>query len=339
MTDTPQGHFGLSCPSGGDFYICDKAETEFIGCCTSDPCSNKGKCPVKDLRDATFSADSYDDLATQDCDNVNGTKIWFTCKFNKPPFLGCCSENPCGLGECPLDSLVPAKLSSNANNRQAFLEPSGTHTAGASSTADSTASSTASGTSAAATATESSDSSSGGLSTGAVAGIAVGATAIGLIALALLFWRCFWVPKKKKQGEQMRQVAPDHYQPQTPGTGTFGPQLSPHSGYNQSLASTPTAVYYPSGTPQDMQKYGWSPQPGQQFSRHDSYNYTDASGMTPHMQQHAYNSPQMHHPPQEMDATTTAPIEMATGHEDQFQHQQDPNRSPGHNQNQLGIRS
>lgn len=92
-----------------------------------------------------------------------------------------------------------------------------------------------------------------------------------------------------------------------------------------------------------MQKYGWSPPMGGQFPR-ESYQYTDASGMTPHMSQQMYGQMQHQAHPTEMDATTTAPIEMdASGHEQQQQqHQPRQPQSPGYpdqSQNQLGIRS
>ncbi|KAJ9161911.1 hypothetical protein NKR19_g1800 [Coniochaeta hoffmannii] len=76
----PFSTFGLSCPSGGSFYICQNNKTEFIGCCTADPClDGSGSCPQANLRNASFSADSYDGLKPQDCAEDTGL-----CQFCVP---------------------------------------------------------------------------------------------------------------------------------------------------------------------------------------------------------------------------------------------------------------
>ncbi|KAJ3454571.1 hypothetical protein MRS44_013171 [Fusarium solani] len=112
------------------------------GCCTSDPCGpGNGTCPDGSLRASSFNADAYEDLPTQDCDDARGTDIWYSCKFNNPPFMGCCAENACANGGCSRSRLVPAKLSENENHRLGFLEPD---SSGSTSTAASTSSSTSS---------------------------------------------------------------------------------------------------------------------------------------------------------------------------------------------------
>lgn len=223
-----KGYYGLSCAEG-TYYICDGDETEFIGCCTSNPCGeNKGVCPTENLRSATFSGDNYENLASQNCSNDQGTMNWWTCKFTKPPFMGCCSVNACGTGECPQANLVPAKLSSIESNRLTFLDPERN--------GDVTPSPSASTTSptASASATSTSAPESSGLGTGALVGISVGATLGALVVLGLLFWRCFWLPRKRAQGQPMTQVAPNEYQPQTPANATFSQHgQSPQSQYNR----------------------------------------------------------------------------------------------------------
>lgn len=351
-----KGYYGLSCAEG-TYYICDGDETEFIGCCTSNPCGeNKGVCPTENLRSATFSGDNYENLASQNCSNDQGTMNWWTCKFTKPPFMGCCSVNACGTGECPQANLVPAKLSSIESNRLTFLDPERN--------GDVTPSPSASTTSptASASATSTSAPESSGLGTGALVGISVGATLGALVVLGLLFWRCFWLPRKRAQGQPMTQVAPNEYQPQTPANATFSQHgQSPQSQYNRSFTSSPNTAYYPSGvssTPHDMQKYGWSP--AQQYDRPVSYGWTDASGMTPQMGQipPGYTSnpqlvPQQQQPqqlasPQEMDASTTMPQELAgedhqissfqSPQDHQQQAIQEQQQSPTYGHNQLGIR-
>lgn len=234
---SPRERWGLSCTTGGRFYICEDDDTQFMGCCLSDPCGrNNGTCPDGDLRATTFESDTYAGLPAQDCDNSQGVDNWYTCAYTTPPFLGCCSQNACASG-CPRNRLVPAKLSGNENNRLNFLNPreSGSPT---SSTASETASATTSSTSG----VEASD--NDGLGTGAIAGIAIGAAVGGLIVLILLAWLFWWKPRQKKQQSETSiayqaspaapAVSQNLYSPME-GTfrqGTFNAQ-SPMSGYQR----------------------------------------------------------------------------------------------------------
>jgi hypothetical protein len=257
MPESPIPYFGLSCPSGGAFYICDGAKIGFIGCCTSDPCAgDKGTCPDGHLRVASFSADTYDDLLAQDCDDARGTEIWYTCKGTSPPFMGCCGSNPCGGGGCNRSELVPAMLSANENNKLSFLHPEASQKASLSGTlisietsstvaSRSTISSTTietsqidSGGAAATASTGSNGNGSGGLGMGAAAaaGIAVGATIGAIIILGLLIWRFFWIPQKKRKGILIQEVKPNEYFTQTSGASTFSPQQSPSNNCNRTKA-------------------------------------------------------------------------------------------------------
>ncbi|OIW31820.1 hypothetical protein CONLIGDRAFT_641600 [Coniochaeta ligniaria NRRL 30616] len=129
----PYNTFGLSCPSGGSFYICQNNQTEFIGCCTIDPCHDgSGSCPQENLRNASFSADSYEGLKPQECAEETG--LWYTCKGDKPPFLGCCASNPCASMACPEGDLVPAKLSTDPGRRDIFVTAAVNSTASRNST-------------------------------------------------------------------------------------------------------------------------------------------------------------------------------------------------------------
>ncbi|KAF7560641.1 hypothetical protein G7046_g3513 [Stylonectria norvegica] len=338
---TPEKFFDLNCPSGGDFYICQNNSTEFVGCCASDPCSdNAGTCPETDLRTTSFNGSTYSILPTQDCDDARGTEIWYTCAFTNPPFIGCCDENPCGNTGCARSKVVPAMLSNVAKNRDMFLEPDGTRASSvstfsstATSSATSTESSTESSTATETTATSTASSAAAvggkekGLGTGAMVGIAVGATAIGLLLFAWLLWKFCWLPRKRKQEgtQNFHEVAPGLYQPNTPGTtykGTFSSHQSPMSHYQQSFASTPTAV---GGLSPEMHQ-NYSPH-AQKFDQNTLGNFSNATstpGLDRQMSGMQINSPQ------EMDASTTVAQELGTGEEHQ--------RYQGQDHYQLGIR-
>src|SRR4051812_25136386 len=96
MSTNPYKTFGLSCPNGGEFHICENTTREFIGCCTMDPCADgSGLCDKLHLREASFSESSYLVIPPQSCETSGGADNFYTCKANNPPFLGCCTINPC----------------------------------------------------------------------------------------------------------------------------------------------------------------------------------------------------------------------------------------------------
>lgn len=168
---------GLSCPNKGKFYVCDKAKIRFIGCCTVDPCADgSGNCPQDSLMPASFSSDHYDSISPQSCAVPSTSDRWFTCQSDQPPFLGCCSDNPCSNNGCPTGKLLAATLSDNNGNAQVFLNTG--------------------------TPAPSSDSSGYSLSLGAILGIALGCAAVVAIALAILAYRCGWLAKRRKQGKE-----------------------------------------------------------------------------------------------------------------------------------------
>lgn len=181
---------GLTCPRGGDFYICDKTEVQFIGCCTIDPCANDGVCPQDKLVLSSFTKAKYSDLPPQSCANTTDTDeeaLWYTCAFTNPPFLGCCSTNACGDSVCPTANLAPAILSGNSTHRDGFLNPQGFDDAATQSMLVVKPSSTALGNLEGVT-----DSEDATLGAGAVAGICVAAITVILLLVGLL-WRLWYV--------------------------------------------------------------------------------------------------------------------------------------------------
>ncbi|KAK3346862.1 hypothetical protein B0T25DRAFT_553040 [Lasiosphaeria hispida] len=192
---------GLSCPIGGAFYICQNNATEFIGCCTTDPCADgSGLCPKNNLRPASFSGDSYSSIPPQQCSQSNSTStnttaLWFTCKMTIPPFLGCCTSNPCADGSCPTARLGVAKLSSDPDARAPFVtgeyEPVNPATPSPSSSAAPRVTPADQGQ---------------GLSTGAIAGIAVGSAVVVIAVVAFMMYKCGWHARKKKEREAFRNA-------------------------------------------------------------------------------------------------------------------------------------
>ncbi len=196
---------GLSCPTGGSFYICQNNATEFIGCCTTNPCANgSGECPKANLRPTSFSGDAYGDIPPQQCAGNDKAALFYTCMHNVPPFLGCCTSNPCASGSCPSSRLSAAKLSTDPAARAAFVtevsppqappQPPSTETH-----------------------------SGGGLPTGAIVGIAVGGALVVFAVIGLVMYRCGWLARKRKE----RQTVMAQGYAKTPESGA-SPFLKDH---------------------------------------------------------------------------------------------------------------
>ena len=171
MAEDPRARYGLSCPTGGSFYICAEAETRFIGCCEEDPCSdeNRGSCPDDALHPASFSASNYIDIPGQDCVEPYNTSTWWTCQGATPPFMGCCSENPCNEG-CRRADLLPARLSDNEENAAPFLDSSPPPSSTASTLPDA-------------------DTEDTGSQTGLIVGVTMGGIVVLIAGIALFLWR------------------------------------------------------------------------------------------------------------------------------------------------------
>ncbi|KAJ8071453.1 hypothetical protein OCU04_001773 [Sclerotinia nivalis] len=95
-------------------YACTAQTPNFLGCCTSNPCNNKG-CPVADLRAAGLGFG----LAGQEISLSLGSYYpnvycssgsWWICASHNPSFQGCCDINPCSANAtyCPQSQLHPA---------------------------------------------------------------------------------------------------------------------------------------------------------------------------------------------------------------------------------------
>lgn len=204
---------GLSCPYGGDFYICQGAKIEFVGCCTSNPCSDgSGSCIKEKLRPSSFSMTQYAKIPSLGCDDSQPRPelkppLWYTCIAPTPPFMGCCFSNPCGDG-CPQVNVSAARLPDEATTRQMFLT----------------------------NANVSQDTqSSNKLSGGAIAGIVVGAIAV-IVALAGAYWFMRRKKQRKTAGEPVPLSSADMQHSEY--TGSSIPNYSPHPCKNGTLYSS-----------------------------------------------------------------------------------------------------
>ncbi|PFH63181.1 hypothetical protein XA68_17290 [Ophiocordyceps unilateralis] len=205
---------GLQCPPTSAFYICSETPKRFVGCCSVDACQRGGDCPLAKVESATFNASRYEDIPPQECDS--STALWWTCKFTKPPFFGCCSQNPCTqTSGCPSGSLGVAVLNRDPSLAASLLPMSvSTTTTTTTTTTSSTAvtsTRTESSTGSPPTTSSSSTTRAGGttISGGVAAGIGVGVSVavIGLLA-ALLF--CLW----RRAGRKKQEKANDNNSPQ-----------------------------------------------------------------------------------------------------------------------------
>ncbi|KAJ5113127.1 hypothetical protein N7456_001661 [Penicillium angulare] len=179
MSNSTSNHF--TCPSGGTWYVCPK-EPHFVGCCSSDPCTNvdaNSTSPCPDVYPASFDTSIYNDISPNSCiDSANGN--WYTCNSTDPPFLGCCSSNACGSDDnkgCPTDDLLAAAWSSSSRGQLALFQDEGT--------SDDNNEDSGGG---------------GGLSGGAIAGIVVGGVA-ALVIVGALVW--FFMRRKNKKTAAM----------------------------------------------------------------------------------------------------------------------------------------
>lgn len=190
---------GSPAPTEGTYYICEGADVEFIGCCTSDPCADGGGiCPWGDLRTSSFVQSKNEVIPSQNCDDSRGANIWYTCAYTNPPFFGCCDIYPCTTESgCPRSKILPSMLSPVEETRLLLLAPgkpkiSGSVTSDANtSTPTSTPTSSVNRQSSAGAAWRT-------LSPGEVAGITVGVALLALIVLGLLL-KAWWIPRRKNR--------------------------------------------------------------------------------------------------------------------------------------------
>ncbi|RYO90680.1 hypothetical protein DL762_002563 [Monosporascus cannonballus] len=206
MAEDPRAKYGLSCPSGGSFYICGASDTRFIGCCEEDPCNDdrEGSCPESSLRPASFSSTNYLDIPAQSCVEPYNNNAWWTCQQAKPPFMGCCLSNPCNEG-CSDDDLLPARLSDNKSEAAPFI----------------TSASTTSSSSITTQSPDSNVSETTALEQKSQTELIVGVTMAGLVVLFAIFAAYIW-RKRRREKEQ-----------ESPGEDSVQRQLQPPGGGDQ----------------------------------------------------------------------------------------------------------
>ncbi|KAH8172201.1 podoplanin domain-containing protein [Sarocladium implicatum] len=252
----PEDTIGASCPSGGDFYVCE--QSGFIGCCTTNACqTSDARCPTKNLEPMSFDAAEYAKIPAQECFGSESGVEWYVCTGTKGfAFMGCCAVNACSSGGCAEDDLRTSKMSSDEKNAQIFLggeaettTKGGSETSSATRTSVETSASTTGSGSSETTTSESSGSNDGGLSQGAIIGIAVGASIAGIAIIAALLF-LFWRRMKRSRQQQAdaskgplmgftggtpgthesSQFQDMKYQSQySPNTASFVGMQSPHS--------------------------------------------------------------------------------------------------------------
>ncbi|KAF4583166.1 hypothetical protein GQ602_006310 [Ophiocordyceps camponoti-floridani] len=188
--DDPRDRLGLQCPPTSVFYICKDTPKRFLGCCTIDACQRGGDCPLPNIESATFNASRYQDIPPQECDSASA--LWYTCKFTRPPFLGCCRQNPCTqTSGCPAGALGVGVLNRDPSLAASLLPMSATTTTTTRRTATPTTSKTPS-------TTPSGD--AGSISKGTAAGISIGVSAalISLLSALVVF---LYRRKKRKSSK------------------------------------------------------------------------------------------------------------------------------------------
>lgn len=195
-------HF--TCPSGGTWYVCPD-EPYFLGCCSSDPCTNSNTTsPCPDVYPAAFESSVYDSISPNTCINAPNNK-WYTCNHTSPPFLGCCASNPCQNSGCPKDDVLASAWSQSRKDQFALFED-GDYGG------------------------ETGDGGGGSLSGGAIAGIVIGCVA-GVAILIFAVWLLLR-RRKKRQAQtggtpaiavsQMQNMYPEEY--------LYQNQASPYRG-------------------------------------------------------------------------------------------------------------
>lgn len=218
MGNDPINDLGLFCPSGGDFYICQESDIQFVGCCGIDPCKDRtGRCPGDQLFPASFDAGRYFGIGAQTCVEpfeADHPNPWYTCTYDGvgDPFMGCCATNACGQGHCPDGDLIAARLSDDPYDADAFISPDGNSYSNPT------------------------DSGGSSLSTGAIVGIAVGGAAF-VVILGLLFW---WRRRKQQQAA----AEGNHVQTIPHPDQLDISQAAPYSPYKGKSASRIATLYY-----------------------------------------------------------------------------------------------
>ena len=258
-----QSALGTTCKDNASFYVCYEKESKFLGCCTIDPCkTDDGLCPDDDLAYSSYDPGSHNQISQQSCQSDRPDVQWWTCTGPDPPFMGCCSTNPCVEDDgCPNDQLFPARLSDDPEYAKSFLSEE----------------------------EQKEMNSSGGLSKGAVGGIAAGATIGGLLIIGAIVW---FLLRRRKQKKLAAAPSASAYEPYASQSGlgpnseaAASPQMRktdagfpPYSPYPSSYAPTPNPGSPPAWSAQTPPQ-GVAPSPWQgseQSSYGGHHNYRDS---------------------------------------------------------------
>ncbi|KAH7002196.1 hypothetical protein EDB80DRAFT_720116 [Ilyonectria destructans] len=249
----PVPNLGLGCPKGGDFWICANKPGRFIGCCTSNPCeTDDGVCPDDDLEPATFGKDAYAEIPGQACVSDNYLVQWYICAGTTPPFIGCCTVDPCEKGSCPDASLKAARLSDLEENADKFMECVTASSAPTTSSASMTLSTLLTSTLTTSTTTSTSTTSTGTVSStprpdgnrghrlnkGGTAAISISMVIVVVVLLVLVVWQyrarlSTWKNNRSTKWKMRRRSSDDERQ----DTGMPEKQKSPDTRVPDPLAS------------------------------------------------------------------------------------------------------
>lgn len=283
---------GLSCPDRGNFYVCEDAPIQFIGCCTIDPCeTDSGICPDDELEVATFDPIAYYITGTQEC--IDGG-LWYTCAYNDPPFMGCCTVNPCAEGECPASSLRAARLSDNEDEAAIFLTPLPSTTQTSASSTSVTINTETLSIEGGASNNDSGDEDDEGLSDGAIAGAAIGGI-LGAIFIGLFL---YWCIRRLKQSRAAHPIY---------GNGQAQPYQEPKSAPAYAPSSyLPSSPGISSPTSYYDQRYPQMPAQGQAFHAYQPFGYAQTSAVPYHNQMaQTWQPVSQNRPPTQLAASET----------------------------------
>lgn len=99
--------YDFHCPLGGTWYACTSG-SNFVGCCTSNPCSSSG-CFQGNIRAGAFNKTQWGNFPDASCGAASN---FWSCTAGDS-FWGCCKSNPCNAtvpATCPSGDLTPAFL-------------------------------------------------------------------------------------------------------------------------------------------------------------------------------------------------------------------------------------
>lgn len=182
---TSQPKFNPTCPTGSKWYACGTG-SKFVGCCATNPCSSDAGCSAGNLRAASFDVAYYGTEAMPDQQCANAGVRWYSCTLTHPPFLGCCSVDPCAnITGCPQQNLVQGLLSSSVATAE-HMDPQPP--------------------------LQTSTGPGNPVSTGAVVGVAVGGGVVLIIAIACL-WFMLRRRRDKRRAQNMAALTKDPARP------------------------------------------------------------------------------------------------------------------------------